>query len=610
MRSRAAVDNLFLEEGARVAVVGGGPAGSFFGYFLQQTASRVGLGLTVDVYEPRDFAQPGPKGCNMCGGIISESLVQHLAAEGINIPAPVIHRRINSYVLHLDIGSVHIANPLRQQRIAAVHRGGGPRGLMDAPSASFDGFLLDLAKTRGARHVPERVDRLGFSDGRPWVHTPSGGSESYDLVVGAVGVNSPTVKLFQTCGVPLKLPRTTKAYICEFFIGQDLITRYLGDSMHVFLMNMPKLEFAALIPKKDYVTVCLLGRDIDPPLVDRFLRSRQVKERMPPHWEVPQHFCHCSPRIAVGSAVRPFADRMVLIGDCAATRLYKDGIGAAYRTAKAAALTAVFEGVGAKSFERYYWPECRAINRDNALGRIVFAVTREIQKRSRLQWGIWRTASEEQLHRWHTRHLSTMLWHTFTGSAPYSDVLLRSMRPSFVAKLVRNTVAANRGRRGFTTERRLAMVSGGLGKHYRDGEIIYHQGELGQSLYVIQKGHVEETHRHGDREFCLAVLGKGDFFGEAALFENDVRTTTVRATGDAIVLALEKRMLLHRIHQEPTLAFVLLQNMSNRIRALEKALIGAGSKLSDAIPDLTGAPASTAPDHGRTIDAGVRPAAP
>ena len=590
MRCRAADDALVLDDGARVAVIGGGPAGAFFGYFVQQTASRVGLQLKVDIYEPRDFDAAGPKGCNMCGGIISESLVQHLAAEGINIPEAVIHRRINSYVLHLDVGSVRITNPLRQQRIAAVHRGGGPHGPVHAPSASFDGYLLDLAKARGARHVPERVDRVEFSDGHPWVYTQSGRSDSYDLVVGAVGVNAPALKLFKACGVPAKPATTTKAYVSEFFLGQDLITRYLGDSMHVFLMNAPKLEFAALIPKRDYVTVCLLGRDIDPQVVDRFLRSRQVKEQMPPHWEVPQHFCHCSPRLAIGSAVRPFADRVVLIGDCAATRLYKDGIGAAYRTAKAAAIAAVLEGVGARSFERYYWPECRSIGRDNTLGRMVFAVTREIQRRSRLQCGIWRTASEEQLHRSYTRHLSTILWNTFTGSAPYRDVLRRGMRPSFVAKLVQNTVAKNSARRGFTAERRLAVVSGGLGKRYRDGEIIYHQGERGECMYVIQKGHVEETHRHGDQEFCLAVLGKGDFFGEAALFENDVRTSTVRAAGDATVLALEKHALIHRMHREPSLAFTLMQSMSNRIRALEQALIHAGSKLSDVIPKFNEAP--------------------
>ena len=51
--------SLKLEEGARVAVMGGGPAGSLFAYFLLDLASRVRLKLEVDVYEPPEpFGAP------------------------------------------------------------------------------------------------------------------------------------------------------------------------------------------------------------------------------------------------------------------------------------------------------------------------------------------------------------------------------------------------------------------------------------------------------------------------------------------------------------------------------------------------------------------------
>ena len=52
---------------------------------------------------------------------------------------------------------------------------------------------------------------------------------------------------------------------------------------------------------------------------------------------MPTPACHCFPRINVRAAVRPFADRIVWIGDSGVNRLFKDGIGSAYRTAKAAA---------------------------------------------------------------------------------------------------------------------------------------------------------------------------------------------------------------------------------------------------------------------------------
>src|SRR3990172_7082366 len=95
-----------LRDGARVAVIGGGPAVSFFACFLLDMAARTGLDLSVDVFDPKDFSRPGPTSCNHCGGIVSESLVQALALEGINLPGDVVQRGIDSYVLHMDVGDV------------------------------------------------------------------------------------------------------------------------------------------------------------------------------------------------------------------------------------------------------------------------------------------------------------------------------------------------------------------------------------------------------------------------------------------------------------------------------------------------------------------------
>jgi len=75
-----------LKDGSRIGVIGGGPAGFLVSYFLLEMAERIGLKLELDIYEPRDYSRSGPAGCNMCGGIISESLVQLLATEGINLP--------------------------------------------------------------------------------------------------------------------------------------------------------------------------------------------------------------------------------------------------------------------------------------------------------------------------------------------------------------------------------------------------------------------------------------------------------------------------------------------------------------------------------------------
>ena len=107
-------DHFLLEDGSKIAVIGGGPAGSFFTYFAIDFAERVGLDISIDVYESKDFTCSGPKGCNNCGGIVSESLIQSLSTEGIVLPSSVIQRGIESYTLHLEQGSTVIETPFNE----------------------------------------------------------------------------------------------------------------------------------------------------------------------------------------------------------------------------------------------------------------------------------------------------------------------------------------------------------------------------------------------------------------------------------------------------------------------------------------------------------------
>jgi CRP/FNR family cyclic AMP-dependent transcriptional regulator len=119
------------------------------------------------------------------------------------------------------------------------------------------------------------------------------------------------------------------------------------------------------------------------------------------------------------------------------------------------------------------------------------------------------------------------------------------------------------------------MGSGALGKLYPDGTIIVRQGEVGNCMYVIQEGEVEVLLRKGDTDVRVALLHEGDFFGEMAIFDQDVRSATVRARGEVRILTLEKRNFLRRIHEDPSLAFRILEKMSQRVRELNASLKAA-----------------------------------
>ncbi|MCJ7627592.1 MAG: cyclic nucleotide-binding domain-containing protein [Longimicrobiales bacterium] len=116
------------------------------------------------------------------------------------------------------------------------------------------------------------------------------------------------------------------------------------------------------------------------------------------------------------------------------------------------------------------------------------------------------------------------------------------------------------------------MGQGALGTVYKDGDAIVRQGELGDCMYVVQSGQVEVVQATTGGEQRLAILGTGDFFGEMAVFEREVRSATVRAHGEARALKVDKKTLLRRIKEDPLLAVNLLQTMSQRIRDLNRQL--------------------------------------
>ncbi|MBI4526932.1 MAG: hypothetical protein HY695_24310 [Deltaproteobacteria bacterium] len=431
-----------LENGSRVAVIGGGPAGSFFAYFLLRIAALVDVDVHVDIFEPRYFTHCGPAGCNHCGGIISESLVQLLATEGINLPPEVVQQGIDSYQLHMDVGQVRIETPLHEKRIAAVYRGNGPRDSEPRQLLGFDRFLQELAQASGARIVRRLVSKVEIERSRVHIACANGLTREYDLVAVASGINTALLQQIAKAGSAPAVPKPLTTFICEFRLGKEVVEKHFGSSMHVFLMDLPRLEFAALIPKGDFVTMCMLGKDVDTQLVEAFLNSPEVRECFPDS-RVPNNVCHCFPRINIQPPPQPFGDRFVMVGDSGVTRLYKDGIGSAYRTAKAAAATTMLHGIAENDFRRYFAPTCRTINRDNAIGSLIFSGSHLFQKWRFSRRAILRMTTLEQQGDAAARHMSSILWDVFSGSAPYREVLGRAFHPGFVTGLAGSLVAGN-----------------------------------------------------------------------------------------------------------------------------------------------------------------------
>lgn len=420
---------LALNDGSNIAVLGGGPTGSFFSIFALKMAKMIGKEINVTVFEPKDFTKDGPGGCNRCGGIISELLVQTLAVEGINLPDSVVRKGINSYRLHTTYGSVFISTPAFEKTIATVYRGGGPKGRAGEVKESFDKFLLSQAILEGAIHKQMRVDSIELRNRKPVLFSKKSEVMEADLVVGAFGVNSTAGRMFEELGFGYKEPPTVIAAIAEIHIGKEKIAEHFGNSIHLFLLPDKGIKFAAMIPKGDYVTLCILGKKMSPDIVKEFINRPVVQELLSKvgFYEIA---CSCLPKMNIGAPKKPFVDRIVMCGDAGSTRLFKDGLGAAYLMGKAVAKTAVFDGVSEQHFRKSYYPVYKSIINDNLFGTALYTVIDLYRMIKPLTKAMLRTVEMEQKRSQDSEKiLSSILWDMFTGNERYKNVFMKSLKP-------------------------------------------------------------------------------------------------------------------------------------------------------------------------------------
>lgn len=116
----------------------------------------------------------------------------------------------------------------------------------------------------------------------------------------------------------------------------------------------------------------------------------------------------------------------------------------------------------------------------------------------------------------------------------------------------------------------------GLAQHhlYSNGELVISEGDRDRRLFIIMSGEVEVIKGLGGKnERRVRTLGPYSYFGEMALIDDLVRSASVVAIEDTHILSLDYWNLRQEIVKYPAMAIELLQMLSRRIRAIEKAMI-------------------------------------
>jgi CRP/FNR family cyclic AMP-dependent transcriptional regulator len=101
---------------------------------------------------------------------------------------------------------------------------------------------------------------------------------------------------------------------------------------------------------------------------------------------------------------------------------------------------------------------------------------------------------------------------------------------------------------------------------FNEGQVIFSEGEDGDTMYVIREGLVDLT--SGQQR--VASLSENEFFGEMALIDKKPRSATAVAATDCRVLPVNQKRFLYMVQETPFFAIEVMTTMCERIRRLNQ----------------------------------------
>jgi len=538
-----------LEENGTVVVIGGGPAGAFFSIHLLRRARELHRAVKVVVIERRrqGIGQNGSgfiegwRGCSYCAGGLSPKLNDVLKSLDLRLPAEVIQSRVRSITVQGYWKNIELEVPDGREMLS-VFRGVRPAKRVDRQH-SLDSLLLERALEEGAVLLGGEVYDAEYSTrGKPVVRYRADGVEAKleaDFAVFAAGVNEGA----ETChggqsllGMLQKLaphylpPRLRTALIFELEAAPGAAT-YLEGQLHFVEYGSAalRLEMCSLLPKREYITVVLVGPSVDAStgpadnlkIINEFLQLPHIRKLVPPSMQL-RMACVCNPRLVVGSARHAFADRVAAVGDMVTSRLCKDGILSAHHTASALAETLLVRGVDRGSLQEGYAPVIQGFRRDNRFAALVFLLHRLVFGSSVLSRVLYQAViTERKRIAASGRRLEKILWKIASGDDQYEATFLSMIHPATLWLILSGGLWITL--RNYLTERFFNLswegfgrFTTGMAKEHFDTKRVAFRRELGKyDTTVPDPLEFERMYTIRIRARCAQVLHQLGRFGES-----------------------------------------------------------------------------------------------
>jgi len=409
-----------LQDGARVIILGGGPAGVACGLRLRRRAEALGRRLTVTIIEGKDFTSESHY--NQCIGVLSPPLPALLEEDlGIDFPYHLTRGEIREYVIHASRHQLRL--PDEASPSIALRR------------VQFDSYMMEQARQRCVAIVPAQAMDLELHAQAVLVYTDSQPVEG-DVVVGAFGLDEGTATLFAR-HTRYQQPQALSSVVTKYHPGDHAMAAF-GPRIHAFLPAEAPIEFAAVTPKGNHLAINIAGRDVDAVRMRAFLKEGTVRAVLPNLDQAGQSDPHdlrfYKGRFPISQAKGYYGDRYVMVGDSAGlVRAFKGkGVTSAVQTGIRAADAMFDVGISRQAFEAGYHKANLDILRDLPYGHAMrLAVI--VMARTGMMDAVIRAADQEP-------RLRRALLGAVSGHESYRQVWSDGLAPRSLAAVVRRLI--------------------------------------------------------------------------------------------------------------------------------------------------------------------------
>lgn len=119
-----------------------------------------------------------------------------------------------------------------------------------------------------------------------------------------------------------------------------------------------------------------------------------------------------------------------------------------------------------------------------------------------------------------------------------------------------------------------SIAEGRTSTRYRVGEVVFAQGDHADALFYVQKGKAKLTVvSEQGKEAVVAILGSGEFAGEACLAGQTRRIASLTAMTESVIVRIEKNAAARLLREEPAFSALFVTHILNRTMRVEADLV-------------------------------------